>query len=160
MHSINLHLKILIAILVSLGLLITGYQIYFLEIPVTEDETDDIWSLDARLEFQAVQGVPVKAQMFIPPLNQDYTSLNESFISNNYGVSISQVDGNRRVTWSARRANGPQTLYYRLVLTKRYSDNEVVAPPPAPRVPIVLEGPEQVAADALVDPIRLHSADI
>ena len=160
MHSINLHLKILIAILVSLGLLITGYQIYFLEIPVTEDETDDIWSLDARLEFQATQGLPVKAQMFIPPLNQDYTSLNESFISNNYGVSVGQVDGNRRVTWSARRANGPQTLYYRLVLTQRYSPDEVESPPPAPRVPIVLEGPEQVAADALVDPIRQHSADI
>ena len=66
MQSINLHLKVLIAILVSLGLAITAYQIYVLDIPVTQDETDDIWSLDARLEFQAVAGTPVKAQMFIP----------------------------------------------------------------------------------------------
>ena len=91
MQSINTHLKILIALLVSLCLLITGYQIYVLDIPVREDETDDIWSLDARFEFQATQGVPVKAQMFIPPLTQDFISLNESFISNNYGVSINQV---------------------------------------------------------------------
>ena len=48
---------------------------------------------------------PVKVQMFIPPLTQDYVSLNESFISNNYGVSINRNDGNRKVTWSARRAN-------------------------------------------------------
>lgn len=160
MQSINLHLKILIALLVSLGLAITAYQIYVLEIPVTEDETDDIWSLDARLEFQATAGVPIKAQMFIPPLNQDYTSLNESFISNNYGVSINQVQGNRRVTWSARRASGTQTLYYRLVLTKRYAADTPPPPPPTPRMPIVLEGPEQVAADALISPIRQHSADI
>ena len=160
MQSINLHLKILIALMVSLGLLITGYQIYVLEIPVTEDETDDIWSVDARLEFQATPGVPVKAQMFIPPLNQDYTSLNESFISNNYGVSVNQVDGNRRVTWSARRSSGTQALYYRLVLTKRYSNEKPPVPALTPRVPIELDGPEQIAAEALISPIRQHSADI
>lgn len=160
MQSLNLHLKILIFILVSLGLLITGYQIVVLDIPVKEDETDDIWSLDAKFEFQASSGVPIKAQMFIPPLNQDYISLNESFISNNYGVSINQVQSNRRVTWSARRASGTQTLYYRLVLTKRYSTAPTVAPPPPARQPIALDGPEQVAADALISPIRQHSADI
>ena len=156
MQSINLHLKILIAVLVSLGVLITGYQIYFLDIPVTEDETDDIWSLDAKVEFRAVPGTPIKAQFFIPPLNQDYVSLNESFISNNYGVNINNQAGNRRVTWSSRRASGTQTLYYRLVLTQRYSEEQAKsAPPPAPQ-PVQLEGPEQVAADALINPIRQH----
>jgi hypothetical protein len=160
MQSINLHLKILIATLVALGVLITGYQIYVLDIPVTEDETDDIWSLDAKVEFRAAPGTPIKAQFFIPPLNQDYVSLNESFISNNYGVSINNQKGNRRVTWSSRRASGTQTLYYRLVLTKRYSEEQAkAAPPPTPQ-PVQLEGPEQVAADALINPIRQHSADI
>lgn len=160
MQSINLHLKILIATLVALGVLITGYQIYVLDIPVTEDETDDIWSLDAKVEFRAAPGTPIKAQFFIPPLNQDYVSLNESFISNNYGVSINNQKSNRRVTWSSRRASGTQTLYYRLVLTKRYSEEQAKAAPPAPPQPIQLEGPEQVAADALINPIRQHSADI
>ncbi|GGE50238.1 membrane protein [Halopseudomonas oceani] len=160
MQSINLHLKILIATLVALGVLITGYQIYVLDIPVTEDETDDIWSLDAKVEFRATPGTPIKAQFFIPPLNQDYVSLNESFISNNYGVSVNNQKGNRRVTWSSRRASGTQTLYYRLVLTQRYSEEQAkAAPPPTPQ-PIQLEGPEQVAADALINPIRQHSADI
>lgn len=36
--------------------------------------------------------------MFVPPLSQDYVSLNESFVSNNYGVSINRADGNRKVT--------------------------------------------------------------
>ena len=56
MQSINTHLKILIAILVSLGIAITAYQIYVMEIPLTEDETDAIWSLDAKLEFEAAKG--------------------------------------------------------------------------------------------------------
>ena len=94
MRSLTLHLKVLITILVTVGILVTAYQIFVLGIPVTEDETDDLWNIDAKVEFQASPRDPVKVQMFVPPLNQDYVSLNESFISNNYGVSINRIDGN------------------------------------------------------------------
>jgi hypothetical protein len=160
MRSLNLHLKVLITLLVSLGILITAYQIFILGIPVTEDETDDLWNIDAKVEFQASPREPVKLQMFVPPLNQDYVSLNESFISNNYGVSINRADGNRKVTWSARRASGKQTLYYRLVLTKRYSGEQSKAKGPIFRDSIPVEGAEKIAADALLAPIRQHSADV
>jgi hypothetical protein len=160
MRSLNLHLKVLVILLVSLGVLITGYQIFILGIPVTEDETDDLWNIDAKVEFQANPREPVKLQMFVPPLNQDYVSLNESFISNNYGVSINRVDGNRKVTWSARRASGKQTLYYRLVLTKRYSGEQIAAKGPIFRDRLPVEGAEKIAAEALLAPIRQHSADV
>jgi len=160
MRSLTLHLKILITILVSLGVLITAYQIFILGIPVSSDETDDLWNIDTRVEFQANGRDPIKLQMFVPPLNQDYVSLNESFISNNYGVSVNRADGNRKVTWSARRASGKQTLYYRLVLTKRYSGEQAKAKGPIFRDSIPVEGPEKIAAEALLAPIRQHSADV
>ena len=160
MRSLTLHLKVLITVLVTLGVLITAYQIFVLGIPVTEDETDDLWNIDAKVEFQANPREPVKVQMFVPPLAQDYVSLNESFISNNYGVSINRVDGNRRVTWSARRASGSQTLYYRLVLTKRYGAEKPDEKGPIFRDSIPIEGPEKIAAEALLAPIRQHSADV
>ncbi|MDP3979639.1 MAG: inactive transglutaminase family protein [Pseudomonas sp.] len=160
MRSLNLHLKVLITLLVGLGILITAYQIFILGIPLTEDETDDLWNIDARVEFQATPREPVKLQMFVPPLNQDYVSLNESFISNNYGVSINRADGNRKVTWSARRASGKQTLYYRLVLTKRYSGELAKSEGPIFRDSIPVEGAEKIAAEALLAPIRQHSADV
>ena len=56
MQSINLHLKILIAVLVSLGVLITGYQIYFLDIPVTEDETGFVFGYGDIKEVDLVAG--------------------------------------------------------------------------------------------------------
>jgi hypothetical protein len=160
MRSLTLHLKVLITLLVSLGILITAYQIFIQGIPITEDETDDLWNIDAKVEFQASPKDPVKVQMFVPPLNRDYVSLNESFISNNYGVSINRVDGNRKVTWSARRASGNQTLYYRLVLTKRYSGEKTKDKGPIFRDSIPVEGPEKIAAEALLAPIRQHSADV
>ncbi|WP_043307370.1 inactive transglutaminase family protein [Pseudomonas sp. ML96] len=160
MRSLTLHLKVLITLLVTVGVLVTAYQIFILGIPVTEDETDDLWNIDAKVEFQASPREPVKVQMFVPPLNQDYVSLNESFISNNYGVSVNRIDGNRKLTWSARRANGNQTLYYRLVLTKRYSGEPAKAKGPIFRDSIAVEGAEKIAAEALLAPIRQHSADV
>ncbi|MDN5522374.1 UUP1 family membrane protein, partial [Pseudomonas sp.] len=160
MRSLTLHLKVLITVLVLLGVAVTAYQIFVLGIPVTEDETDDLWNIDAKVEFVASSKDPVKVQMFVPPLNRDYVSLNESFISNNYGVSINRADGNRKVTWSARRASGNQTLYYRLVLTKRYSNEKTKIKGPTFRDSLAVEGPEKIAAEALMAPIRQHSADV
>ena len=160
MRALTLHLKILITILVVLGISITAYQILVLGIPVTEDATDDLWNIDAKVEFVASSKDPVKIQMFVPPLNRDYVSLNESFISNNYGVSVNRIDGNRKVTWSARRVSGKQTLYYRLVLTKRYSGDKTKVKGPVFRDSIAVEGPEKIAAEALLAPIRQHSADV
>ncbi|WP_409283343.1 inactive transglutaminase family protein [Pseudomonas protegens] len=160
MRSLTLHLKVLIAILVVLGISITAYQIFVLGIPVTEDATDDLWNIDAKVEFVANGKEPIKIQMFVPPLSRDYVSLNESFISNNYGVSVNRVDGNRKVTWSARRAKGNQTLYYRLVLTKRYSAEKSKIKGPTFRDSMAVEGPEKIAAEALLAPIRQHSADV
>ncbi len=160
MRSLTLHLKILITLLVVLGISVTAYQIFVLGIPVTEDATDDLWNIDAKVEFVANPKDPVKIQMFVPPLSRDFVSLNESFISNNYGVSVNRIDGNRKVTWSARRAKGKQTLYYRLVLTKRYSGEKVKIKGPTFRDSIAVEGPEKIAAEALLAPIRQHSADV
>ena len=160
MRSLTLHLKLLIAILVVLGISVTAYQIFVLGIPVTEDATDDLWNIDAKVEFVASAKDPVKIQMFVPPLSRDFVSLNESFISNNYGVAVNRVDGNRKVTWSARRAKGNQTLYYRLVLTKRYSGEKTKIKGPTFRDSITIEGPEKIAAEALLAPIRQHSADV
>ncbi|WP_434695456.1 inactive transglutaminase family protein [Pseudomonas sp. Z1-14] len=160
MRSLTLHLKMLISILVVLGLSVTAYQIFVLGIPVTEDATDDLWNIDAKVEFVPNAKDPVKIQMFVPPLSRDYVSLNESFISNNYGVAVNRVDGNRKVTWSARRAKGNQTLYYRLVLTKRYSAEKTKVKGPTFRDSIAVEGPEKLAAEALLAPIRQHSADV
>ncbi len=157
---LTLHLKMLIAILVVLGPSVTAYRIFVLGIPVTEDATDDLWNIDAKVEFVPNAKDPVKIQMFVPPLSRDYVSLNESFISNNYGVAVNRVDGNRKVTWSARRAKGNQTLYYRLVLTKRYSAEKTKVKGPTFRDSIAVEGPEKLAAEALLAPIRQHSADV
>ena len=71
MRSLTLHLRILIALCVIIGGSVTAYQIFVLGIPVSADETDNLWNIDAKVEFQANPSEPVKLQMFVPPLNQN-----------------------------------------------------------------------------------------
>lgn len=160
MRALNLHLKILITLLVGLGAIVTGYQIFVLNIPLTEHEVDNLWNIDAKIEFQAKTNEPVKLQMFAPPSEQNHVILNESFISNNYGVSINKLDNNRRITWSARRASGKQTLYYRLVASSRYNIEEGKAKGPVYRESMPVAGVEKIAAEALLASIRQNSADV
>ena len=109
MRSSNRHLKLLALILFLLGIGITAYQIFIQKLPISEKQTNDIWNIDAKIDFQATPNTPIKIEMYIPPMDQNYIRLNESFISNNYGVSINLAQGNRISTWSSRRASGKQT---------------------------------------------------
>ncbi len=160
MRALNLHLKVLIAILVSIGVLVTAYQIFVMGIPMTAQENDEIWNIETKVDFVSASNTPVKLQMFVPPLDYGYVSLNESFISNNYGVSVNRADSNRRVTWSARRAGGKQTLYYRLAVSKRHGSEQNPEKGTVYRETLPIDGAEKIAAEALLAPIRQHSADI
>ncbi|EKF76146.1 hypothetical protein A11A3_01590 [Alcanivorax hongdengensis A-11-3] len=161
MGSVKLQARLLAIILFVLGAGSIAYQIMVQKVPLTQSEKDPVWVVDAQVDFVARASKPVKVRMYVPPLDSGYTTLNESFISNNYGVNVNREKGNRQVTWSARRADGSQALYYRLMLTPRYASDSVENDPgpqfrPAPS----LKGPEKVAADALLEPIRDHSADV
>ncbi|MBA3981825.1 MAG: hypothetical protein C0462_14625 [Alcanivorax sp.] len=160
MRGVKLHALILALVLIVAGFGATAYQIMVLNIPMSESETDPVWVIDARLSFRASGNTPVKAQLFVPPPSDRYLVLNESFISQNYGFNVSRADANRQVTWSSRRAQGEQTLYYRKTLSQRFGESRLVEAGPQFRPRPPLEGPERIAAEALLAPIRQHSADV
>ena len=160
MGSVKFQARLLALALLLLGLGSILYQVVIQHVPLSQDEKDPVWVIDAQVGFSARPNKPVKVRMFVPPLGSGFTTLNESFISNNYGVNVNEEKGNRQVTWSSRRADGRQFLYYRLMLTHRYAQAPEVEPGPQFRQAPVLEGPDRLAAEALLEPIRQHSADV
>src|SRR5699024_4744728 len=161
MGSTRLHARLLAALLFILGGGIMLYQILVQKVPLYQDETAPVWTIDAQVDLEASDDVPVKLRMFVPPLDGNFTRLNENFISNDYGIKVNRDGENRRVTWSSRRGKGAETLYYRLTITPRYTDNTSEQEEgPQFRISPALEGPEQIAAEALLKPIRQHSADV
>lgn len=160
MRTQTFHLRILIILLTLVGVLLTAYQIMVLKLPVSEQETDSMWNIDAKVQFEAVGNSAVKLKAFVPPLRDRFLSLNEGFISKDYGVSVDRDEDNRQVTWSARRATGAQTLFYRLAISSRFGGASPVEEGPVYRDPIEVDEAEQVAVDALLAPIREYSADV
>lgn len=160
MGSVKMQARLLALTLFLLGVGSIAYQLLVQKVPLSQDETDPVWVIDAQVGFTAKPNKPIKVRMYVPPLGEGYTVLNESFISNNYGVNVNREKNNRQVTWSARRAEGEQYLYYRLMLTPRYARDEEKDAGPQFRKAPTLEGPEKLAAEALLAPIRQHSADV
>ncbi len=124
MRSLTLHLKILIAILVILGIRSPPIRSSCSAFPITEDETDDLWNIDAKVEFLANPSDPVEDADVLPAaeprLRQPQTE--KLYLQTIRRERDNRIDGNRKVTWIAHAAPAAsQTLYYRLVLTKRYS---------------------------------------
>ncbi|WP_372864971.1 inactive transglutaminase family protein [Spongiibacter sp.] len=161
MKGVKLHVKILALALLLIGAGSTAWQIFALNIPVSAETTEPVWVIDTKLSFVARERSPVKVQMHLPPSWSKFITLDESFISRNYGVNIDELAQNRRAVWSARRAEGQQQLFYRLMLTQR-SNTRFSSEEPGPqfRESPKLQGVEKVAVEALLKPIREHSADI
>ncbi|GAA4092398.1 inactive transglutaminase family protein [Zhongshania borealis] len=161
MKGVKLHVRVLALALLLIGAGSTAWQIFVLNIPVSAETTEPVWVIDTKLTFSARDNTPVKVQMFVPPSWSKFITLNESFISKNYGVNTDIINDNRQAIWSARRAEGQQQLFYRLMLTKRnnsrFAESEAG---PLFRESPQLEGVEKVAVEALLKPIREHSADI
>lgn len=161
MHSLTMHLKIMIAVLLLLGVSIICYQLFVLKTPLTESEVDNLWTIDAKISFEVKGTKPVNVELNIPQKNGDYVVSNELFFASNYGQNIIDQNFNRLVTWSARSVSGRQNLLYRVNLTKRFSDaveNSVKGD--MWRAPIAVSGAEKEAVTRLVKEIRKKSANI
>lgn len=160
MRSSRAALTTLVALLLAVGTAMTLYQVYFLGLPLEPSTSEELWTVEARIEFRARGGRPVLAKLQIPALRGRLVELNESFVSRNYGVSVEPSGPNRKVVWSIRRASGPQALYYRVSLGPRIGVGPVSAAAPKAVTPPDLEGAEQVAVKTLLEEIRRQSANI
>lgn len=121
MNSVRTQAKLLALILFLVGVGSIIYQAGFQKVPLQADEADAVWVIDTQVTFDAKADHPVKAQLFIPQQDNGFSTLDESFVSHNFGVNINDDGPNRQVTWSARRASGHVNLYYRLILTPRFA---------------------------------------
>ncbi|WP_290435680.1 UUP1 family membrane protein, partial [Aeromonas caviae] len=104
---------LLVALLYIVGLGMTFYHHIALDVPLTPGEKRQIWSIEAKLEFEAT-GEPVIASLAIPGTQPGFTLMNENAASPGYGLSFVEKDGDARAEWSIRAASGRQELYYRV----------------------------------------------
>jgi hypothetical protein len=150
--------------LLALALFLIGSALFLykwrvLGYPLSPQEETRIWTVEATIQFDAGErAMPVKATLQIPGLTPGFAILDENFVSRGFGFTTRYVSGGRQVQWAVRRAQGPQTLYYRAVVYKDPTQAENDTTPPFPTPPVLGE-PLDTALRELAAQVQDQSAD-
>lgn len=147
----------LAALLAAIGLSVFVYKWQVLGFPVGEDQEVPVWTVESSINFDAGPG-SIKVNLHIPTLTPGFRTLNENPVSRGYGFSLNYGTGGREAQWAIRRANGQQTIYYRISVFKDESNSQSDTTPPFPPQPTINE-PFKTAVDVIVADVKEHSAD-
>jgi hypothetical protein len=159
MKSNTRHVYGLILTLFILGVSIFLYRHLILDVPLTDTETINSWTVESNLRFFADPNTPVKASFNIPYLPPHFAILDEYFVSRNYGVTTNLNGDNRETVWSIRRAHGAQSLYYRAIF-RQIEGNESPLRMPTPIKLQPLNESQKSAVETITNQVRQSSADI
>ena len=151
------YVYLLAASLALIGLSIFFYKWEVLGFPLSEDQEKPVWTIEAAVRFDSGPG-SIKVQLHVPTLTPGFRMLNENTVSRGYGFIFNYGTGGREAQWAIRRADGEQTIYYRISVYEDDSVDESDTTPPFPPTPVINE-PMKTAVDSLVGDVRDHSAD-
>lgn len=148
---------VLAALLAAIGLSVFVYKWQVLGFPISEDQDTAVWTIESAVKFESGPG-SIKVQLQVPTLTPGFRMLNEISVSRGYGFNLNYGSGGREAQWAIRRADGRQTIYYRISVYEDSSVDVSDTTPPFPPIPVINE-PMKTAVDVLVDDVQAHSAD-
>lgn len=151
------YVYVLAALLTAIGLSVFFYKWQVLGFPVSKNQETPVWTIESAVSFDSGPG-SIKVQLHVPTLTPGFRMLNENSVSRGYGFSLNYGSGGREAQWAIRRADGEQTIYYRISVYEDDGVDESDTTPPFPPMPVINE-PMKTAVDVLVDDVRDHSAD-
>jgi hypothetical protein len=142
----------------AIGIAIFLVKLDRLGLPLVPNQDTAVWTIEARARFEA-KGGPLTARLEIPDEPLGFEILDEDFISSNYGVTTEHEELHRTSIWTVRRAKGKQSVYYRMSVVeadavKQHTD-EFPGFPERPEREEALDS----AIEALLEKVRLESAD-
>ncbi len=153
----NRYVLILAAILTVIGLATFVYKWQVLGFPLSADQATPTWTVEATIRFESGPG-SILVELQVPTLTPGFTTLNQYSVSRNYAFAINYVGADRVAQWTVRRADGTQTLYYRIIVYEDPDSDQMDLTPPLP-IPPVINEPLGTAVDVIVSDVREHSAD-
>lgn len=151
------YVYVLAAFLTVIGMSVFFFKWQVLGFPLVEDQETPVWTIEAAVNFDSGPG-SIKVQLHVPTLTPGFRMLNENSVSRGYGFSLNYGSGGREAQWAIRRADGEQTIYYRISVYEDDSVDQTDTTPPFPPLPVIDE-PLKTAVDVLVSDVRDHSAD-
>jgi len=162
----NLHVKVLAAILILVGVGLCYYKVtrlglplFPLGLPLFPTQQAEVWTVEARIEFKARRDSPVKVRLAIPRSPEGYTVVRESFVASSYGLTTEDDGLNRFAQWAVRKIRGWQVLYYRIQLARDPGRFRALSAGTATLNPPAFPEPMHSAVEAILTEVQKKSAD-
>jgi hypothetical protein len=151
------YVLVLAGILTMVGLAMFIYKWQVLGLPVDASQETPTWTVETTIRFDSGPG-SINVNLQIPTLTPGFVTLDEFSVSRNYAFGLNYVGADREAQWTVRRADGSQTLYYRIVVYEDPDSDQSDLTPPLP-IPPVIDEPFRTAVEMVVADVREHSAD-
>ncbi|MGN1280524.1 MAG: inactive transglutaminase family protein [Succinivibrio sp.] len=118
------------AILFLAGILLIAYQRITFNIPFTPDVQKEIWTVEAKVEFEPKDNDASEVVLALPAVQPGFTELKQNTASLGYGVNYVNKDGSNFVEWTKRNPKGLQILYYRadILVDDEAHDSSMIVP--------------------------------
>ena len=143
---------VLAFLLTAVGMSLFTYKWRVLGFPLVDNQETPVWTIESAIRFDSGPG-SIKVNLLIPTLTPGFRVLNENPVSRDYGFSLNYGSSGREAQWAVRRADGPQTIYYRISVYEDRSADQSDTTPPFPPPPVINE-PFKTAAEVLVADVR------
>ncbi|AXH09821.1 hypothetical protein CP960_07570 [Malaciobacter halophilus] len=106
----NIVIFSLLLIIASVALM--TYKVKFLSFPLVQDETVNIWNIEAKISFTGRKNQSASISMALPSKQDGLIIINEESSSSNFGYANSYINGVKKGNWTKREVEGKQVLYY------------------------------------------------
>lgn len=151
------YVLVLAGILTLVGLAMFIYKWQVLGLPLDPAQETPTWTVETTISFDSGPG-SINVNLQIPTLTPGFATLDEYSVSRNYAFGLNYVGADREAQWTVRRADGAQTLYYRIIVYEDPASDQSDMTPPLPIPPVITE-PFKTAVDMVVADVDEHSAD-
>ena len=118
------------AILFLAGILLIGYQRVTFDIPFVPSDERQIWTVEARVEFEPKDNAATEVVLALPAVQPGFTQLEQTTASLGYRVNYVKKDGSNFVEWTKRNPQGLQIVYYRadILVDKSATASSMIVP--------------------------------
>lgn len=146
------------AILFIVGISLMIYQHLSYEVPFSPGVQRQMWTLEAKIEFEPNGAQTAKVYFALPAIQPGFTQLTQTSASIGFGSSYIQKNNHPYIEWTKRNPIGLQTLYYRAdFLTDSSSNNSSMTVPEL--VQNIEPEPYATAMAEIADAAHKKSAD-
>ncbi len=119
----NLHVYLLAAVLVAIGLGLSAYKFIAIGLPLQERASVSAWEVESEIRVTA-NGGPLKVSSFIPEDSREFSVLDQRVAAPDFGITVAPEGASRRLNLTVRDASGLLVARQRFMVHR----NDVRAP--------------------------------